>query len=680
MINEIYINSIAKLESRSLYRDRLFFKDEWSKRYVDLWIVFWQWLLDNNSEYSNNDIFSINTEDITNIELEQATTLFSNNREHILSPLELVFVSTIFNSRINSFNLAHKERKLSLSEWLSYFLNKFDSGEIEVWILQDFLNNKQDKISSFLINTFDKILPSNKCICIFEFFWPSELMQILLLGKYAKSLWHTVILSAAKWNEQTDFTRWIDAFINNTFIFDYIDYFIPYQDYEKSLRILKKYLLKPNNIKEGDLENIVYKKNDWNLIYIKPKEISEEELYDNFIWYYYRDDFYLNNWKKTVFLRLTPYKCYWSWCYFCTINSSHLYKYNNNKSKAYIYKLLDFVEKNNIDSVIFGDEAIFPEDIILLSNEIIKRKLKFIYRLRTRFDRKYTNEICKLFYKSWMRFCGIWLECYSDRINEMINKWNIWIKEKQKIIDAFNLAWIPFHNYSIIWFPNETAEEMYQTYIFLKNNIEYNNNYTCTPNTFWLNYWSYIGNHPNLFWIKIVNNKLELSNSLKLRIDYKKDLKLILLRKRFLKDIHAKQFLSFYKINKFKIVDPELFWAFIDRSGIFYRIKLFSNESIFRKTGKYLESLSNKKYESLINNKYILFKYIKIYPTQKEYNEWFNYWSWESVFLPKNFTKEDYISYDNTKTLKENIIANIAWSSLNENEIMGLIKWLFLTI
>ena len=70
---------------------------------------------------------------------------------------------------------------------------------------------------------------------------------------------------------------------------------------------------------------------------------------------------------------------------------------NNTK---YIFALLDYIEKNSIELINFVDEAIYPDDIILFANEVLKRKLKIIYKIRARYDRKFTKEICKIFYKS----------------------------------------------------------------------------------------------------------------------------------------------------------------------------------------------------------------------------------------------------------------------------------------
>jgi len=675
MIKEIYIRPITKLEPQVVYKGRSVFMDNWNTRYIDLWFAFWKWLLDSSSEYSKHDIFTITKNNSLNNNISEAIKLFAYSEKKLPSSLELVFIYTIFNSVVNNFNSIYNDRKLSLWESLSHISSWFNPNTINTLVLKEFNNNNNDIVGDFLVDIFNKSLPDNKCICIFEFFWPSELIQILLLAKHAKRLWHTVILSSTKSNEQTDFTRWIDAFLNNQFIFDYIDYYIPHSDYWKSLWILKKYLDKIDNIKEENLENIVYKNNN-KIIYIEPNKTSEDELFLNFTRSFYKANFKLINWKKSVALRFMPYKCYWSWCYFCTINSSHLYSYKKNE--IYIHTLLDYIEKNSIELINFVDEAIHPDDIILFAKEIIKRKLKIIYRIRARFDRKYTNEICKLFYKSWMRYCGIGLECYSDRINSIINKWDILIKEKKQIINAFNSAWIPFHNYAIIWLPQETAEEMFQTYNFLKDNIENSDNYNCSPNSFWLNRWSYFAKNAESFWLLINKEESNFSNSLELRIDFKKDSRLILLQKKIASDLHTKQFLPFYKKNRFEFIDPELFWVFIDRSGIFYYMKLFAKISPFRSTYNYLNWLS--KYDTFLENKYKLFRYIEIYPSWNKYNEWFNYWSWASVLLPKNFTKDDYFLYDNKKTLKDNILNNSAWSKLYEDKIVSLIKWLFLII
>lgn len=676
MIKEIHIRSITKLEPQSVYKSNVQSINDWNIAYLDLWSLFWKWLLDLESQYSKHELFKpIRAKYLDNDLLQDALNLFANTENKLPSALELVFIYSIFNNIVYIFNSIYKNRNLSLWESLSHISNWFNPNTFNISLLKDYID-KKDEVSNFLIDILNLYIPKEKCICIFEFFWPSELLQILLLAKQAKKLWHTVILSSSKSNEQTDFTRWIDTFIDNPFLFENIDYYIPYMDFWKSLWILRNYLesWKPKDL--INFENIVYKKDNTNLVYARPNTTSEEELFLNFTKTFYRTNFKLLNWKKLVPLRFMPYKCYWSWCFFCTINSSHLYPYKKNAK--YIFALLDYIENNSIELINFIDEAIYPDDIILFAEEVIKRKLKIVYKIRARFDRKYTKEVCRLLYKSWMRYCWIGLECYSDRINKIINKWDITIKEKQQIASNFNSAWIPFHNYAIIWLPQETAEEMFQTYNFLKDNIENSLNYNCSPNSFWLNRWSYFAKNTKTYWLLLKESKLNSSGSLDLRLDFEKDSKLVLLQKKFASDLHLRQFLPFYKKNKYEFINPELFWVFVDRSGIFYYMKLFSRVSPFRKPYNYLKQISETKFSSLLENKYKIFKYIKIYPSSDKYNEWFNYWSWATLLLPKNFTKDNFLSYNSKKSLKENIINNITWSKLDSNEISGLVKWLFL--
>lgn len=112
--------------------------------------------------------------------------------------------------------------------------------------------------------------------------------------------------------------------------------------------------------------------------------------------------------------------------------------------------MIDFIEQNNIDQILFSDEAIHPEDVIFFSKRIIERGIRVTYRFRTRFDVAYTQEACKLLYEAGARFCGIGLECASDRVSDSINKGSkMSIRDKAKIIGNFDKAGIPFHNYSI---------------------------------------------------------------------------------------------------------------------------------------------------------------------------------------------------------------------------------------
>ena len=309
--------------------------------------------------------------------------------------------------------------------------------------------------------------------------------------------------------------------------------------------------------------------------------------------------------------------------------------------------------------------------------------MNIIYQFRTRFDKLYTKENCELLYKSWARYCWIWLESASDRINEEIwNKWlkNISLKEKIKIINNFDKAWISFHNYSIIWFPSETESESILTYNFIIKNIQFFNHYTATPNIFWLMKWSYIYNNKEKYWIQIDNKK---ENLLNLNFDFsyldwkKRDINLY---NKMVKNIHYEQFLPWLKWNKdFDSSNffPKDFWDYIDRSSFFYKMKLIYKNNPYIEYKNINNKIIKEDLDNKLKSKFNISLWINIYFEDEKIikiYDWINF-LWFSLDLEyKNF----FLNFNEEKSLENNLEIN--WIKKDKEFIDFLISNRIITL
>lgn len=318
---------------------------------------------------------------------------------------------------------------------------------------------------------------------VFDFFWPAGLMQMVPIAAKMKSLGKKTVLDFTNANEQADFTQWVSAFMRNPEIFKRFDAAVVFEDYGHALSKIVSSFRHGDGVPEN-IENVAYLA-DGEVRFTKPSPISEEDLFSRFTKHFH-GGYHPRTMagKRISTVRLLPYKCYWSSCFFCTINSTHLYQYQKDHS-GYLDTCLDYVEKNGIGYLYLADEAIHPDDILGFAKKILERGLDITYRFRARFDSKFDDEACALLAKSGARYVGIGLECASDRVSGLINKGNeLSIVEKSKIIDSFERAGIPFHNYAILGLPGERQDEMYETFLFLSKNVRDRENYTCSPNIF----------------------------------------------------------------------------------------------------------------------------------------------------------------------------------------------------
>ncbi len=234
---------------------------------------------------------------------------------------------------------------------------------------------------------------------VFDFFWPAELSQIFHLAKGLKERGNVVVIDATRANEQSDFILWVEKFKGHPELFDIFDYYVAYQDYGRTLNELIRRIGAGESTES--LENLAMRSSDGSVSFKKPKPIPEDELYANFVRAYYASDRFVSRigGKKSAYLRMFPYKCYWSSCFFCTINSTHLYDYRENMRK-YVVACVDFIEKYGLEYVFFGDEAIRAEDMVAFADELLSRRVKVLYRFRTRFDEAFDDATCAKLAKS----------------------------------------------------------------------------------------------------------------------------------------------------------------------------------------------------------------------------------------------------------------------------------------
>jgi len=580
-------------------RYNVFFKntDNYNDNFFDLWAIFW------NLIFSKKFLNKYIEDDFIKEKIDLINNSFKLTEVSNLPKIEEIYFSyKIFNNILSVINdyYIDNDINLHLHLWINH-TKKLENNE-------DLINNIEYYEKTFfykniLLKIFkDKFLcfKDEKIIYRLKVFWPQELIQAFILWKFLKSInkKNKIVIDFSWANEQFDF-----SWFKNILFDDYIDY----QIYDNDFWVT--------------IQNILYKLN------------NEKNIFDYWINFFIKNNFKEENistllWKKTVSLRFLPYKCYYNKCSFCTINSNNLYNYNSEYSyNFFINKWIEYIKKYNIEFISFKDEAIPPKVIVNFAKHVLKNNIKIIYQFRTRFDTFYNKNNCKILFLSWARFCWIWLEAATERVNEEIaNKWekHLSLKDKIEIISNFDNVWISFHNYSIMWFPWETDEEFTYTYNFLIKMIEKLNYYTCTPNIFHLMKNSIFYKEKEKYLIEIQEKEDE--NIFKLSYDFLVDWKYrnINLLNKYSNDIHMRQFLPWLKINQENFLN---FWDFIDRSYIFYITKIFnrinpSKKFILKENFFWYNNFYNvSKYIQFIKNNELYYIYDWLFDKKIKINE-----------------------------------------------------------
>jgi len=620
---------------------------------LDLWAYFWNHIFDEKflEKYKDNtrsiDIF-IN-------KLGTARTFASRITEEEITSLELLFIYNIFTEILSWLNSILMDWNIHLVKWVTHKSNGYNCEKINLGII--WLPDGENFLKNLIYEKLDESDFSWISTVVFDIFWPGEIAQGILVATYLKQKYPKIgfILNFENANEQFDFEAYVKKDVNKNYLYfreiDYINAF------KGNLRHL---------LGEGNLSNLFINNEDRFFITksttenVSVKESFLEELRNTKL-----------NVKKIfgmryVNLRMYPFKCYYNACYFCTINHGNDYTFPHNNIalvKEYVDSIIEFIKKERVIYINFIDEAIHPEILEYFVDSILSEWLKIVYRFRARFDKKFQNEdFIKKLAVSGARYCGIWLESWSPRMNILFNKGDIGIslQDKLDIIKKFDLYDIPFHNYSIMGFPWEEREESFMTLKFLCNNIDKLDYYTCTPNIYWLMKWSYIYNNPEKFNIEILEEGELIEDFLYMW--KKRDFNFLF---KLLNEVNKRQFTRYLEH-----ISPRDFWEFIDRTGIFYHFKVLYRKNPYLYPFRMKEKIVSLDKDTIYKMKFKITKFFIIF------SDWLNntYTIYSFItfqYLLINIEEKVFINWYNEK---KSIIENINWKNIGDHFIKFLLN------
>lgn len=432
-----------------------------------------------------------------------------------------------------------------------------------------------------------------------------EFNQALIVAAILKSLNGrvVVILDTSDANEQFDFGSWLPSFVDRSAeLGKYIDYFLPRQDYKATLRHLLDRLdegespiaPEPNLVPLGgscaQTEGAEVTIGGGQkprlaagvLQLIRPSLDSAFEHYLQTLPVFYAAGL------RSMSTRISPNRCHWAACSFCTINAQHILPRAGQaldpQTEYFISNLLDIVQSRRVESLIITDEALPPQVLFGFARGVLDRKLSIVYRARARFSPEMTPEASELLYRSGCRYLGLGLEAASPRVNQMVNKHMGTPIDYGSIVDGLESAGIRSHIYCIMGFPTETREEIEQTADFIAECIERHPYVTVSANIFHLMKGSEIYRNPAAFGITEVIDRGALSLASAFHepvrdsnLQYAYERAQSLYNRVFLPQVHDPE-------------SAEAYWHFVDQTGIFYLEKVHYSTNPYRAMARAAEA------------------------------------------------------------------------------------------
>lgn len=209
--------------------------------------------------------------------------------------------------------------------------------------------------------------------------------------------------------------------------------------------------------------------------------------------------------SERVLIDRLSYRCYWSKCSFCSINS--------NKSictqidlKKLAQRIKYLKNKYKVENFWFLDEACKPQFAIKFAEILKKEDINIYWSLRTRIGSGWNKSTLAYLYKCGLRELWIGLEHVSRRMLTLMNKSNdienYPTLASQILSDATSLG-IGLHFCHILGYPSETDDDRNQVLNFYHNNKEHIKRmpFFATFNVFGLMYGSEMYKNPKKFGI-----------------------------------------------------------------------------------------------------------------------------------------------------------------------------------
>ena len=252
------------------------------------------------------------------------------------------------------------------------------------------------------------------------------------------------------------FSRIIDTIVKTPELFDLFADSFMYGESEKTILQMAKYI--NGEIPIENVENLIYRQNGEvivNSCCSREVKLSEIEPAD------YSDLDFSKYFSPEVIIPISMNKgCYWKKCTFCDI--SHGKTFSVKDINVLIEEILNYKEKYKTHFFYVIDEAILPEYLDKLSDELIKQKVGVYLMLLVRFEDKFTYSLLSKMKKAGILYVQWGYEAASERIIEKMNK-GINPKNRINILRASQEAGIMNHIYSMWDFPSETANEVKRT-------------------------------------------------------------------------------------------------------------------------------------------------------------------------------------------------------------------------
>ncbi|MHB8137321.1 MAG: B12-binding domain-containing radical SAM protein [Smithellaceae bacterium] len=164
-------------------------------------------------------------------------------------------------------------------------------------------------------------------------------------------------------------------------------------------------------------------------------------------------------WSDGCWNKLTiAHGCYWHKCSFCDTSLPYIRRFESAPASVLVDRIEQVIAQTGRRGFHFVDEAAPPAVLKEVAKELLRRRIGIAWWTNIRFEKAFTEDLCRLLAKSGCIAVTGGLETASDRLLKLMNK-GVTIRQAAQVCDHFSKAGIMVHAYLMYGFPTQTRQE-----------------------------------------------------------------------------------------------------------------------------------------------------------------------------------------------------------------------------
>jgi radical SAM superfamily enzyme YgiQ (UPF0313 family) len=164
-------------------------------------------------------------------------------------------------------------------------------------------------------------------------------------------------------------------------------------------------------------------------------------------------------WSDGCWNKLTvAHGCYWHKCSFCDTTLPYIKRYESAPAAVLVDRIEQMIAQTGHRGFHFVDEAAPPAVLKNVAKELLRRKIGISWWTNIRFEKAFTEDLCRLLATSGCIAVTGGLETASDRLLKLMNK-GVTIRQAAQVCDHFTKTGIMVHAYLMYGFPTQTRQE-----------------------------------------------------------------------------------------------------------------------------------------------------------------------------------------------------------------------------